>query len=315
MQRVILGNLSLLGISYQGPERDREYRNRFSQPGEMVRVMRVALRYGVRTFAASSHDFNELSPLYLNAVKGLETEGADVSLIACMGIPITFRGGPINVYRRWKTHLVYESKAFESVRERYFADPILNCRPGWTGNLTVARPYERRELERELKVDWKRWEESVAKISDHQIAWIEPGSEADFLAISRLDLLEELLDVTHELGYRALLGSHHLGASAPLLRERRVKRFDGYVTPVNKDGVMMFPTQREVEGVLRGLRDDRKVAVGIKPFAGGRLKPRDALNYVYNEMQVDSCMMGVGSEAEAEEDFSVALEILRQVRT
>lgn len=315
MQKAILGNLSLLGISYQGQERDREYKKRFSKQGEMTRVMRVALRYDVRLFAASSHDFNELSPIYLNAVKELEREGADVSLIACMGIPIAFRGDTLNVYRRWKTHLAYESKEYGSVREQYFEDPILNCRPGWTGNLTIARPYEIRELERELTIDWKQWEDNVAKVSDHQIAWIEPGSEADFLAISRMDLLEELLDVTHEQGYRALLGSHHLGATAPLLRERRVKRFDGYVTPVNKDGVMMFPSQQKVEGVLKELGDDPKVVVGSKPFAGGRLNPRDALNYVYNETRVDSCMMGVGSEEEAEEDFSVALAILRQDST
>ena len=63
----MLGNLSLLGISYQGQERDREYRDRFSRPGEMTRVMRVALRHGVRLFAASSHEFNQLSPIYLKS--------------------------------------------------------------------------------------------------------------------------------------------------------------------------------------------------------------------------------------------------------
>jgi len=116
----------------------------------------------------------------------------------------------------------------------------------WKENLR-AKPYRTEELERELKVDWNLWEESIIKFSDYRVAWIEPKSETDFLAVSRMDFLEELLDRIHELGHRALLGSHHIGASAPLIREKRVKRFDGFVTPTNKLGVMMFQTRREAE--------------------------------------------------------------------
>ena len=119
------------------------------------------------------------------------------------------------------------------------------------------------------------------------------------------------MDRIHELGYRALLGSHHFGATFPLIEERRVKRFDGYVTPVNKLGVMMFPTQREAEKAVGKAREADKLILGIKPFAGGRIRPEEALNYVYESIKVDSCMIGVGTVEEAEEDFQVAKNVLR----
>jgi hypothetical protein len=177
----------------------------------------------------------------------------------------------------------------------------------------MAKPYDRKELREELKINWKRWEDSLLKFSDYKIAWVEPGSETDFLAICRMDLLEELLDKTHELGYRVLLGSHHLGASAPLVEEEHVRKFDGYITPINKLGHMMFPTQREAENAIKRIRKGGKLIVGTKPFAGGRIKPEEALNYVYKKVKVDSCMMGVGSVKEAEEDFQLARNIIKTI--
>ena len=309
---MILGNLPLLGISYQGREKDDEYKGKFSDKHEMKQVIRAALRHGVILFAASSHGFNDLAPIHLAAVKEVgEEEEADLALIVCIGVPLELSGRRINDYRRWKTHLDYESERFGGqIGQRFFEDPVLNCRSGWKENLKLAKSYRPRNLERDLKVNWRRWEESIDKLSDHRISWMEPGSEADFLAIRRVDLLEELLDRIHESGYRCLLGSHHLGASAELIEKRKVKRFDGYVTPVNKLGVMMFPTQRVVEDTVRRARETGKIIVAIKPFAGGRMKPRDALNYVYKKVMVDSCMMGVGSVEEAEEDFGTARAIL-----
>ncbi len=314
LQRMILGNLPMLGVSYQGRERDNEYRKKFSDKSEMKRVMRVAIGFGVSLFAASSHGFNEFAPTYLEAVEEVEEEEeTDLSLIMCISVPLELRGRGINDYRRWKTHLDYESKKFGmEVRGRFLEDPILNCRPRWEENLKLAKPYKARELERELKADWRCWEESIEKLSDYRVAWMEPGSETDFLAISRMDLLEELLDRIHELGYRSLLGSHHMGASVELIEERRVKRFDGYVTPVNKLGVMMFPTRIVAEKSIRRARKLGRLVVAIKPFGGGRVKPKEALSYVYKEMKVDSCMMGVGSVEEAEEDFKAAESILEK---
>jgi aryl-alcohol dehydrogenase-like predicted oxidoreductase len=187
----------------------------------------------------------------------------------------------------------------------------LNCRDDWRKNFSVARPYGLKELDGDLKINWNKWEDEMIRLSTHNIAWIEPGSESDFLALSRMDLLEELLDRTHEFGYRVLLGSHHLGVTFQLLNEKRVRKHDGYVTPINKFGIMMFPTKNEIEKCIKNARKKEKIIFGVKPFAGGRIKPKEALEYVYNEIGVDMCMIGAGSIEELEEDLEAASTIFR----
>jgi len=310
--KMILGNLPFLGISYQGKQRDEQLRNKFSSKDEIKKVMKTAIDYDVRIFSASAHMFNSLAQIYLQAVKEVEDEeGMDIQLIPCLDVPLRLRGRKLNDYKRWKTHVNYESETFgKSVTQRVLEDPILNCRPNWKENLQLAKPYRMKDLQRELRIDWNLWERNIDAFSEYHIAWIEPGSETDFLAISRMDLLEELLDVTREAGYRTLLGSHHLGVSFPLVEEGRVKRFDGYVTPVNKLGIMMFPTQKAVENAVRKARKQGKLIVGIKPLAGGRIKPQEALSYVYKEIKADACMIGVSSVDEAKEDFETAQKLL-----
>jgi len=310
-QKIVLGNLPFLGVSYQGRERDEEYRERFLDKSEMKKVMRVALKYGVRFFSASSHKFNDLSPLYLEAVKEIEDEEeTDIQLITCISIPIQLSGARVNDFKRWKTQLTYETERFgENIIQKALNDPILNCRPRWREGLQAAKPYSMRRLQRGLEIDWKAWENSIDMLSEWRIAWIEPGSETDFLALARIDLLGEIIDRTREAGYRCLLGSHHLGATAPLLREVKMRGFDGYVTPINKLGVMMFPTQREVEKTVEKAKSQGNLIIAIKPFAGGRINPKDALTYVFKKVKADACMMGVASTKEAEEDFEAARRI------
>jgi len=311
-QKIILGNLPFLGISYQGREKDEQYREKFSDKREIKKVMKVAVNYGVRFFSSSSHRFSDLSMLHLEAVREVEEEEeTEISLIACISIPLQIGGAKVNDYKRWKTHLIYETEKFgEIVLRRVLNDPILNFRPRWKENLQTVKPYTMTQLQRGLKVDWGMWEDIVNRLADWRIAWIEPGSETDFLALSRSDLLGELIDRIQDAGYRSLLGSHHLGATVPLLEESRIRRFDGYVTPINKLGVMMFPTQRETEKAAREARNQGKLLIAIKPFAGGRIRPKEALTYVYKQMEADACMMGVASVKEAEEDFKAARQIL-----
>jgi hypothetical protein len=305
----------MLGISYQGRYKDEEYREIFSSKGEMKKVMKVALRNGIKLFAASTHDFNELSPTHLEAIEEIENEeNTEVSLIVCISVPLEFRGKKIDDYRRWKTHLMYETMEFgKKVRQRFVEDPILNCHPKWKEELNSAKQYDLKELKMELKIDWDVLKARVEEFVDRRIAWIEPGSETDFLAISRIELMEELLDRIRELGYRALLGSHHFGATFPLIEERQVRGFDGYVTPVNNLGAMMFPDQIIVEDAIRRAREVGRSIIGIKPFAGGRIKPEKALNYIYKTIKADSCMIGVGSVEEAEKDFQIAKDILDNI--
>lgn len=103
--RLIFGNLPLLGISYQDEEKDAEYRKQFSDKDEMKVVIRASFKHNVKFFAAASYGFNELAPVYLEAVKEAgDEEGAELMLIPCMDVPLTVRGREVDDYKRWKTH-------------------------------------------------------------------------------------------------------------------------------------------------------------------------------------------------------------------
>ncbi|WP_455276179.1 hypothetical protein [[Eubacterium] cellulosolvens] len=315
LQRIILGNLPLVGISYQGMDKDREYKDKFSDKNEIKDILRVGLKYQIRNFSASSFNFNELAPLHLEAVKELEEEeNIKIPLIACQGIPIEFQGQRINDYRRWATHLEYEMKEFgQEVRTRYLEDPILNFRNNWRENLSSAKPYDKKEINNNLRINWRQWEVNLQEFSDYEVEFMEPGSETDFLALCRIDLLGELVDRTRELGHRILFGSHHLGSTVSIIKGK-IEHHDGYVTPVNKLGLMMFPLQKKVEEAIKEAKKDGKSIIAVKPFAGGRIEPKEALEYVFNKMRVDSCMIGVGSLEEAEFDIQIAEDTLKTVK-
>jgi len=59
------------------------------------------------------------------------------------------------------------------------------------------------------------------------------------------------------------------------------------------------------------VRATNRAVIAIKPLAGGRIEPREALRYVYGDQGICFCMIGVGSESEAMVDFTIASEILR----
>ncbi len=314
--RIILGNLPMLGVSYQGTTKDSEYNERFRNKAETKKVIRTALNYDVKFFAASSRTFNPLAPNYLDAVKEIEAEDEkQIWLIPCIDVPFRFKGKRVDDYRRWKTHLEHEAKQYGNIiTQRYLEDPILNYRQGWKEGLNSAKSYKHDELVNDLKVNWKVWEASINEFNDYNVGWIEPGSGTDFLAISRIDLLMELLDKTSQTGHRVLLGSHHIGASHQLISKRFVKGYDGFITPVNKLGAMMFPTQKIAETSIKDAKKQGKLVVAIKPFAGGRIPPEEALTYVFKKVEVDACMVGVGSVDEAKNDFQVAEKVLASLR-
>jgi len=91
---------------------------------------------------------------------------------------------------------------------------------------------------------------------------------------------------------------------------KKKTKFDGLVTPVNNLGAMMFPTKNHVETALTEAKKHGKLIVAIKPFAGGRIKLEEALDYVFRKAKVDACMVEVGSKAEAEIDFRAAEKVL-----
>ncbi|MFQ5711491.1 MAG: hypothetical protein ACE5GD_06885 [Candidatus Geothermarchaeales archaeon] len=310
--RLILGHLPFLGESYQGPGKNREYLKRFSNKESIVEVLCKAVEeYGVTVAAAAPSTEGRPAALYLEAVReAMGRTGVEIALIPCLRIPLTIDGKPIDDYRRWLTYYGIERRlAGGEILRRYLEDPILLCREGWGEKFPHALahldPYGGEDLRR-LEVDYERLRQAVLSLEGLNTILVELGSETDLLAMAgRLDLLSELVDwLRGTVNRPVLLGSHHAGSTIPILEESTVG-FEGYVTPVNSLGVMMFPTQ---EMAVEAIKGAGKPVIAIKPLAGGRIPPSEALEYVYRDVGVDACMIGVASQTELDEDLEAALE-------
>jgi hypothetical protein len=314
--RLILGHLPFIGESYQGAEKNREYATKFSDIKNTVKIMRISVeKYGLTVTAAGIMPGNQLVSLFFEAVK--ETErltDTEIAIIPCIQIPLAIRGTPVDTYRRWLTYYEIERHVTgEKTINKYLEDPVLQCRSDWKARfretLRYSKPYGREEL-KDLQIDYESLDREVTILEDFNILFAELGSETDFLTMTnKLDLLENLVGhLRGRHGQRVLLGVHHAGITIPKLENSKI-RFDGYVTPINRLGVMMFPTR---DTALEAIKTAKRPVIAIKPLAGGRIKPREALRHVYKEVGISFCMIGVGSENEAEEDFSTALKILQE---
>jgi hypothetical protein len=236
----------------------------------------------------------------------------EIALIPCLRIPLKIEGAPIDDYRRWLTYYYFERQLVgREILEKYLEDPILLCREDWAERfsqvLTEVGPYPE-EILKTLNIDYDTLGQALSSLQGFNILFIEPGSETDFLAMAgRVDLLSQLVDwLRNNFGYRILLGTHHAGSTIPILETSRIE-FDGYITPINRRGVMMFPTRMKV---LETIRRIKKPMIAIKPLAGGRISPRIAFEFLYEDLGIGVCVLGVASESEVDEDMSLALEIL-----
>jgi len=307
---LILGHMPIIGVSYQNKERDEEYRKRFSDENEIVKVIEAAVKMGVRKFASATPDSSPLSSLHLRVLRDLANQGLDVQLIPCLGIPMRLGERKVDDFRRWATYLAYESETYPEVRQHMLDDPILGFREGWRELLPTSKPYGEGDFQ-DLNVDWRQIEVNMSYFKELPVQYIEPGSETDFLALAgRFDLLGELVDKILETGFRGtLFGVHHAGMTIPRLEEK-LDHFDGYLTPLNPLGVMMFPTKASSEAAVNGTSRD---VYAIKPFAGGRVEPGAAFRYVFS-LPVRGCIFGAGSISEVERDLGSAFEVIRDLR-
>ncbi len=303
IDRLILGHMPLVGISYQSKEIDAEYQRRFNDAVAMRDIVNAAIDLGVSKSAAASPNSSPLAPLHLQVLKEIVDEGHNIKLIPCIGIPVKIRNQGIDAFRRWATYLTLEERLHSDVRLRILDDPILNFRERWKEKLPVSKPYDKEDFQ-SLSIDWEKLELDLEYFIDLPVLYIEPGSETDFLAVAgRFDLLGGLIDRVKERGFSGVLfGVHHAGVTIPRMDDD-LDGFDGYITPINPLGLMMFPTKATAE---KAVTNTKKRVIAIKPLAGGRVKPEEAFKYVFS-FDVDGCMIGCASVAEVKEDFTAAI--------
>jgi len=302
-----------LGESYQGPEKNRIYAQRFSKVETTTELLKKAFtQYGLTTVSVMPPGMGPLSRLFFQALKTASKEtGMEPGLIACFMIPLTTRSRPVDDYRRWVTYHSIEAAEDREVAEKYLRDPILLCREGWGERFPLAlanlRPYSQEEI-RDLSYDEDRLENALQPFKEHKVLLIEPGSETDFLALTgRTDLLQEIINHARDcLRCPAVVGTHHAGSTIPILENSGVDT-EGYVTPVNSLGALMLPTR---ERALKAMEACKHPIIAIKPMAGGRIPPEKAFDFIYGEVEADSCMIGVASEEELDIDVREARRAL-----
>jgi len=307
--KLILGHMPFVGVSYQSAEKDEEYHKRFSKRIATRKVVEAAIKMGVHRFAGATPRSSPLSPVHLEALTAMIDEGHNIELLPCIEIPVRLGDNRIDPFRRWATYLKFERRLFPEVRRRMFDDPILNFREDWKHRLSASKPYRDEDF-RKLSVDWNEIDEDLQLFAELPVGYVEFGSETDFLAITgRFDLLSDLVDRAKGHGFKnVLFGVHHAGTTIPMLNDR-LEGFHGYVTPLNPLGVMMFPTKLSAE---RAVKSVEKAVYAIKPLAGGRVSPKRAFTYVFN-FQVEGCMIGVSSIAELKKDIHAAIEVLERI--
>lgn len=303
-EHLILGHMPLVGVSYQSEEMDKKYFKKFSKRIEIERVIRMALSSGITRFAAATPSSSSLSPSHLQVLREVYRE-REIEIIPCISIPLKLHGGKIDPYRRWSSYLELEEKHYPNVRSIVLNDPILNFRENWRERLSIAEPYSEKDF-RDIQVDWTSFQEKLEELKKLPVTTIEPGSETDFLAATgRFDLLGKIIDKIHEHGFsEVIFGVHHGGETIPKIDEM-LSGFKGYLTPINPMGVMMLPSKESAE---RAIIDTDKNVCAIKPFAGGRVKPEDAFEYIFS--LVKSCMFGAASSKEVKQDVKAASKIL-----
>jgi hypothetical protein len=312
LPRIILGHLPFLGESYQGAKRNQEYLTRFSDIENTVRIIMKALESNVTAMAVTSSQSHHAKLLRKAMRNAVTRTGISLSILPCFSIPLTIDDVRIDDYRRWLTYYHYEQQLeTSSLLDTYLSDPILQCRPGWKAKFTHAlqtsSAYTPDEIKR-LQINYPALQDALSFFEDFSIIGIEAGSESDFLIMSgRFDLLHDFSRFLKETFDRPVfLGIHHAGTSLPLLDQTDLG-ISGYLTPINKLGALMLPTQARA---IDAITSTSKPVIAIKPLAGGRIPPVDAFEYVFQVAHADATMIGVASNKELHEDLITAQSFL-----
>lgn len=315
--KLVLGHLPFAGETHQGAARNKECAIRFSRVANITKILERAVnRYGITVVANTPAVQAGPAARLLEAVKETSaTTSVELALIPCFMIPMRLENKRLDDYRRWITYYQIEKERSKSkgLLGKYVDDPILQCgRDGWKEKfqnaLSQLQPYAEDEIKK-LEIDYERLRTEIRSLDGLKVLFAEPGAETDFLAmIGRFDLLDEFTNSLRDsLHCPIILASHHAGTTIPILEANDVA-FDAYLTPVNKLGVMMFPSQRSV---LNAIRNAKKPVIAMKTLAGGRIQPKDALQFVYNKPNIVSCIVGVASEEEVDDDAQAAEKVLR----
>ncbi|MEM3586359.1 MAG: hypothetical protein QXO71_03460 [Candidatus Jordarchaeaceae archaeon] len=133
------------------------------------------------------------------------------------------------------------------------------------------------------------------------------GEETDKL---NFKTLESWFGRIRDLGFIPGVATHKPDRTLPKLLEHKLD-FQVVLLPFNAIGFMMGEKEKVLDIVARS----EKAFIAMKPLAAGRLKPDEALKYVFSCKGIDSAAIGVANVEEVKETFSIAKNILNKQST
>ena len=299
------------GMTYVSAEEDQECRRIYMDVTKTVEILRYAILEAGIPVPQVDQDIPDLNRLHLSALTMIMEEAEiEISVIPYIELPLRLKGGKLDPRRIFATYDKHNlGLGGDEYRDHFLNDPIVHYRAKAREDIITCdkvKPYSSEEL-RSLEVDHTQFERNIGFFKGFKILIPDIGANADLLAMTgHLDLLKDCLrELKKEFG-GVVLSIHHAGASIPPLEESGLD-YDGYITPVNRLGAAMFPTQ---DRALKAIGEAAKPTIAIKPQAGGRDLGEHSFRYVLGTKGVVACMVGLGTLEETKETCAAARKAL-----
>lgn len=261
------------------------YSKRFSDLNAIMDIISVAIDGGITALNFLRHKN------LVDAAERIRKDKLEMKLIPhYYQIPVKIGDEPVSIDRTEAT--LYEH-LLDSLKSQAFYAELVQ-RP-YIKKIESTSPLSREETQN-LKVDKEKLEAKLKWFDERGCIKLVMTCVELFALTSRLDLLEEAVDIFNQFGFTVCAGAHR--AEVFEILESEKIHFKTYFAPINKIGFFMFPTKSQM---LKHLLKIKEPLIAIKPLAGGRIKPQEAFKYIFGLRENVVCNVGLSSVQEVEE--------------
>lgn len=315
LPNLIMGLHPYDGVSYKNKNIDKKNLELFKNACSVSKVYEYVIKKYNLSMAQIDHMNPILNRQHIQALQETENKTKKkIDLLAYILIPIKYENKIISYSKRSHATLFHADMnhiGYEKYINKIYKDEILKYNlDGDYNNLITSnntKPYTEMESEN-FTIDYSLLEQYIGFFHGCDILIADPGAEIDLLAITgRFDLIKEYINFLRKKFKIVITSVHHAGITIPLLEENNID-IDGYLTPTNKLGMMMFPNRETVEFAVK---NTNKPVIGMKPLAGGRFLGEKAFEYVFDKLKINSCMFGMGTIKQADSTIKSALSVIK----
>ena len=315
LPNLIMGLHPFDGVSYKNKKIDKKNLELFKNTYSVSKVYEYAIKKYNLSMAQIDHMNPILNRQHIQALQETEKRTKKkINLLAYILIPIKYEGKIISYSKRSHATLFHADMnhiGYEKYINKIYKDEILKYNmDGDYNNLITSKntkPYTQMESEK-FTIDYSLLEQYIGFFAGCDILIADPGAEIDLLAITgRFDLIKEYISFLRKKFKIVITSVHHAGITIPLLEENNID-IDGYLTPTNKLGMMMFPNKETAEFAVK---NTHKPVIGMKPLAGGRFLGEQAFEYIFDKLKINSCMFGMGTIEQTDSTIKSALNVIK----